>query len=103
MITVFAVLCLIVFTLLTLSTVVASKNLAEASHNEVKAYYEADCEAERIFSQLRKGIIPDNVTVENNYYSYKCTISETQFIDVKISYIDGIWNVISWNNSTSAN
>ncbi len=101
LITIFSILCIIVFTLLTLSTVVTSKDLAEASHNAVKAYYNADSEAEKIFAQLKSGIVPENVTVNGNYYSYVCDISETQFITVELSFIDGKWNVIKWHSTSS--
>ncbi len=97
LITVFAVLCLVVFTLLTLSTVTASRRLAAASHDAVSAYYSADCEAEAIFAKLRGGaVVPEEVTVNGNYYSYQCPISDTQYLSVELSYIDGSWNVIRW-------
>lgn len=98
LITIFAVLCLIVFTLLTLSTVTASKNLAERSHDAVQAYYAADSQAEAIFAQLREGTIPQGVSVEGNLYSYACPISDTQSIQVVLSYTDGHWDVVSWRS-----
>ena len=52
LIMVFAVLCLTVFTLLTLSTVQADRRLSEVTAEAVSAYYAADTEAERIFAQL---------------------------------------------------
>ena len=96
LITIFAVLCLIVFTLLTLSTVVASRNLAERSHDAVIAYYAADSKAEQIFAQLRSGTIPEGVIVDGNHYSYTCPISETQYLSVKLHLEDGNWNVVAW-------
>jgi hypothetical protein len=96
LITVFSVLCLVIFVLLTLSTVSASKRLADASHDAVSAYYNADCKAEEIFAKLRSGIIPDNVTVNGNFYSYQCTITNTQYLLVELSHINGNWNIIKW-------
>lgn len=96
LITIFASICLIVFTLLTLSTVVASRNLAMASHDSVIAYYKADSEAEAIFSKLRVGEIPDCVKVEDEIYSYSCAISETQSIEVILTQADGKWDIIKW-------
>ncbi|MBE6895674.1 MAG: hypothetical protein E7477_01115 [Ruminococcaceae bacterium] len=100
LITIFAILCMIVFTLLTLSTVTSSRDLALSSYNAVTAYYNADSEAEKIFAQLRSGIIPEGVIANGNYYSYKCPISETQFISVELSLIDDEWNIISWNSTS---
>ena len=98
LITIFAVLCLIVFTLLTLSTVLASENLAERSHDAVVAYYAADSQAEAIFAQLRAGEVPQCVSVEGDLYSYACPISDTQSIQVVLSFADGQWNVVSWRS-----
>ena len=108
LITIFAVLCLIVFTLLTLSTVVASRDLAERSHDAVAAYYAADsqaeqifAQAEQIFAQLRAGVIPADVTVEGNRYCYTCPISDTQFLSVELVQENGDWNVIAWRTCST--
>lgn len=100
LITIFAVLCLIVFTLLTMSTVLASRNLAERSHEAVRAYYAADSQAETIFAQLRGGEIPSNVVKNGEIYTYDCPISDTQYIHVVLSFADGRWNVIEWRAIT---
>ena len=50
---VFAVLCLTVFALLSLSTVRADARLSEASAQAVADYYAADCQAQEILAQLR--------------------------------------------------
>ena len=63
LIMVFAVLCLTVFTLLTLSTVQADRRLSEVTAEAVSAYYAADAEAERLFAELRSGTLPDSVRV----------------------------------------
>ena len=55
---IFAVLCLTVFALLSLNTVMAEKRMADASAQAVAAYYEADLEAEKIFARLRSGETP---------------------------------------------
>ena len=101
LITIFAVLCLVVFTLLTLSTVTASRRLATASHSAVSAYYNADCQAEFIFAQLRSGTTPESVTVNGNYYSYQCPISDTQYLLVELSYTNGNWSILRWCSMVS--
>ena len=55
---IFAVLCLTVFALLSLSTVRADVRLSEASAQAVSGYYQADCQAEAILARLRSGELP---------------------------------------------
>lgn len=105
---IFAVLCLTVFAMLSLSTVQADKRLSDASTAAALSYYEADTEAERIFALLRGGELPDGVLVTaitcpvegvaitNRTYSYTCPISETQALQVELSEQDGIWTVLRW-------
>ena len=101
LIMVFAVLCLTVFTLLTLSTVQADRRLSEVTAEAVSAYYAADAEAERLFAELRSGTLPDSVRVHENLYSYSCPISETQTLYVELSCSDGVWTVLRWQSVAS--
>lgn len=104
---IFAVLCLTVFAMLSLSTVQADKRLSDRSAAAALGYYEADTAAEEIFARLRAGELPDGVTVttyaaeegtatQGSIYSYTCTISETQAIRVEIIHQDGVWTVLRW-------
>ena len=105
---IFAVLCLTVFAMLSLSTAQADKRLSDASAAAALSYYEADTEAERIFARLRAGELPDGVTVttyaapvegaelHGSIYSYTCTISETQALQVELVEQDGVWTVVRW-------
>ena len=95
---IFAVLCLTVFALLTISTAEAERRLSDVSANAVSAYYAADLKAEEIFARLRGGEIPEDVIVDGNIYSYTCYISETQYIAVELSCENGKWTVISWQS-----
>ena len=74
----FAVLCLTVFALLSLSTVQAQKRLSDASHKAVGEYYAADSEALRILALLRSGEAVPEVSYSDGIYSYNCPISGTQ-------------------------
>ena len=98
---IFAILCLTVFALLTLSTAKAEQNLSIISANAVSAYYQADSEAEIIFARIRSGDIPENVTVESNIYSYSCPISSSLFLSVKLHFSEGEWTVLSWQTVSS--
>lgn len=93
---VFAVLCLTVFALLSLSTVQANRQLAETSASSVRAYYEADCRAEEILAQLRSGQRPDGVSAEKDEYWYTCPISDTQALQVRVRLEGAEWSVLQW-------
>lgn len=104
---IFAVLCLTVFAMLSLSTVQADKRLSDRSAAAALGYYEDDTEAEKIFARLRAGELPDSVNVTTyaaeegtapqcSIYSYTCAISEAQAIRVEIIHQDGVWTVLRW-------
>ena len=92
----FAVLCLTVFALLTLGTVQADRRLSDASLKASLDYYAADVRAETIFAQIREGNVPENVTVEDNIYSYSCPISDRQVLMVQLSREGSAWKVLQW-------
>ena len=93
---IFAVLCMTVFALLSLSTVLANGRLNQASVDAVSEYYEADAAAEEIFARLRQGEMPEGVTEENDIYEYRCDISENQTLQVKLQQTAAGWQVLRW-------
>ena len=96
LLTVFAVLCLDIFALLTLSTVSANERLSEASRASVEAYYAADCRAEEILAEIRAGKTPEGVTLSGDIYSYTCPISETQALAVTVRAEGGNYEILRW-------
>ena len=98
---IFAVLCLTVFSLLTLSTAKADQRLSAVSADTVTAYYAADLQAETILAQLRSGQIPEGVTVDGSVYSYTCKISETQTLIVEVSLVENSWEILRWQSVSS--
>ncbi len=91
----FAVLCLTVFALLSLTTVQADVRLADAAAQAVEDYYAADCAAQEILARLRNGETP--VEAESHgydswhrgmRYTYTVPISDTQELDVEV-LLDG--------------
>ena len=97
---IFAVLCLIIFSLLTISTAMAESRLSTANAEAVESFYEADLQAEEIFAQLRAGQLPDGVTVDGNFY-YSCPVSSTLSLNVTL-YNDGQnWTVLQWQTVSS--
>ena len=103
---IFAVLCLTVFAMLSLSTVQADKRLSDASAEAALDYYEADTEAERIFALLRAGELPDGVTVTadgaGSVYAYTCPISDTQMLRVELRERNSLWTVLCWQAVSTA-
>lgn len=83
LLTVFVVLCLTVFALLSLSAVRVSSARSDASAKAVEDYYAADCKAQEILARLRSGERPAQVSVEGTIYSWTVPISETQELRVK--------------------
>ena len=98
---IFAVLCLTVFTLLTLSTAQADSRLSASSVQAVSDYYAADLQAETILAQLRQGNIPSNVQADGNIYSYSCTISATQNLMIELKKEKESWIVLRWQAVSS--
>ena len=93
---IFAVLCLTVFALLSLSTVEADRRLAETAAASVQAYYEADCRARISSARQRSGQRPEGVSCEGNEYWYTCPISDTQSLQVRVRLEGTEWTVLQW-------
>ena len=94
---IFSVLCLTVFSLLSLSTVSADHRIAEENFKAVENYYEADCEANRILAELRKGEMPQGVSMdEEGLYSYSCEISDTQVLMVEVRVDGSEYEIKRW-------
>lgn len=93
---IFAVLCLTVFALLSLSTVQANGRLSEASAQAVADYYEADYQAEEIFARLQAGEMPSGVSETDGVYAYTCPISDTMQLQVELQRTGEAWTVLRW-------
>ena len=105
---VFAVLCLTVFSLITLVVAKNNKSLAETEASLVAQYYEADALAEHIVAEiLETGAIPETVRgVEINTYwdmmlemevaSYLCPLSEKKELYIKLGIDGDSVNIVNW-------
>ena len=98
---IFSVLCLLIFSILTLQTAMAEKRLSDQAASAVESYYHADLQAEEIFAQIRKGEIPNGVTEQNGIYTYSCRISAGMDLNVMIQKINGDWTVLQWKAVSS--
>ena len=109
LLTVFAVLALTVFALLSLSTVRADTRLADSAAEAVTGYYAADCKAQEILARLRNGEEPEGVTCRDglaevsSYHDeplhvaeYAVPISETQELQVTVLLRGPDYEVLRW-------
>lgn len=93
---VFAVLCLTVFALLSLTTVRADQRLADAAVQNVTEYYAADYEAQAVLAQLRAGEMPEGVSRTGDIYRYTCPVSSTQALEVEVQIRGTEYTVLRW-------
>lgn len=99
---IFAVLCLAVFALLSVSTVQAQNRLADSSREAVTGYYRADCEAEEILASLRDGELPEGVTQNGDVFTYTCRISDTQVLAVSVKLRENQYTILQWQAVSTA-
>ena len=93
---IFAVLCMTVFAVLSVSTVQAQLRLAESTRRAVTGYYSADCCAEHVLAQLRAGEHPENVEKVGDIYTYACRISETQVLAIRVTVNGTDYKILQW-------
>ena len=86
---IFAVLCLAVFSVLTLSTVLADSRLEATANKSVAAYYRADAAAEEALSELRQN-------GEEGIHEYSVPVSDTQCLDVCVKLTGDEAEVLRW-------
>lgn len=96
LLTIFAVLCLTVFTLLSVATVKANGRLGESARQAVTDYYEADSAAHGILAEIRAGEIPDGVEEDNGVYRFSCPISQTQQLCAEVAVTGTEYTVLRW-------
>lgn len=93
---IFAVLCLTIFALLSISTVQANGRLSDHAAEAVADYYKADAEAEMILAKLRAGEKPAGVSQDGNLYTYTCTVSDTQLLAVQVVVENDNYTILRW-------
>ena len=97
---IFAVLCLTVFALLSLSSVQAERRLADAATQSVVDYYKADLRAEEIFARLRDGEQIAGIEENDGKYQFEVPISGRQTLAVVLSRQGDTWAVLRWQTVT---
>lgn len=94
--TIFAVLCFIIFALLSLSTAKANRVLAQKSVDAISHYYQADTQAEEILAQIRQGQVPEGVEKDGNRYAYSCPVDDNQQLTIEVEYRDNEVRILKW-------
>ena len=102
LIVIFAVLCLTVFALLSVSTAQSQQRLAGSMRSAVTGYYSADCAAEEILARLRAGEIPEGVKTEGDIFGYYCPISDTQTLAVSVQLSGTEYTILRWQAISTA-
>lgn len=106
---IFAVLCLTVFAILSVSTANRDRILSDKMADSVAGYYEADCEAEAILAGLRSGTVPEGTEVKlrdesGTVYFYICRVSETQNLEAEVKVSEGGgYEILRWQLVSSVN
>ena len=96
LLTVFSVLCLVVFALLSISTVQSQRALSEGSAAAAQAYYRADAQSEEILARLRRGESPEQVLREGDVFRWACPVSDTQCLEVEVQLNEDTYTVLRW-------
>ncbi|WP_294464361.1 hypothetical protein [uncultured Anaerofustis sp.] len=112
LIMIFALLCLVVFSLLAYKTALNEKNLALKISNETKAYYEADYKATKIKNKIENNItngksIASLVDYEknrngSNYIGYSVKIDENKKLFVELRRSGSNLKVVKWTEVNEA-
>ena len=102
----FAVLCLTVFSVLSLVSARSQASLARKSADAVSAYYAADTRAAGIYEELRAGGLPETVTVseypDGTYYAYEVPVDENQVLSVLVCQAGEEFEILSWKVTSTA-
>ena len=96
LLTVFASLCLIIFSLLALATAQADERISIASAQAAADYYAAECKAQEVLLELREGRQPLGVLEADGVYSYECFISEKRCLHVEVMVEGSDYKILRW-------
>lgn len=106
LIMIFALLCLVVFSLLAYKTALNEKNLALKVSNETKAYYEADYKATEIKNKIENNIANGKSIASfadyekningSNYIGYSVKIDENKKLVVELKRSGNDLKIVKW-------
>ena len=98
---IFCVLCLVIFSVLTLATADRESRLSEMTARNAAEYYQADYNATVIAAALGSGSslpagIDVEVTWEGDRASFNLPVGDTQRLDVELSVNGGTYEILRW-------
>ena len=103
---IFCVLCLAVFSVLTLATADREAKLSEMTARNAAEYYQADYTATAIAAALSHGgPLPTDVNVawDGNTASFRLPMGDVLGLDVAISVRDGSYEILRWQTVYTGN
>ena len=95
---IFCVLCLVIFSMLTLATAEREYRLSEMTARNAEEYYRADYEATVIVAALRKGASPDaEIAWDGDTASFLLPMGESLGLEVAVSARGGRYEILRWH------
>ena len=109
---IFCVLCLAVFSVLTLATADRERNLAELTARSAAEYYAADCQAVEIVASLRDGYtVPADVEIRHTSSEhpdgpveeaeFSVPINDDLALDVAVRLRGGTCEILRWQTTST--
>ena len=100
---IFCVLCLAVFSVLTLAAADREAKLCEMTAGHAADYYRADYDATVIVAQLRSGAAPDvEINWEGDTASFRLPVGDSLGLDVAVSVRGGTCEILRWQTVYTA-
>ena len=103
LIVIFAVLCIVIFALLSLNTAAAGDRLSRVFADSAVDAARANSEAHEILARIRQNDIPERVEIKGNIYNYSCRIDKARelFVSVEV-YGNGEYKILRWQSVRTA-
>ena len=92
---IFAVLCLVVFALLTASAARAEARLSDQNRVSVLGYYRAELDANTRIAELRQA-------GTQGIHTFRCPISPTQALEVEVEITGAACRILRWQTVSTA-
>ena len=94
---IFCILCLVIFSVLTLATADREARLSEMTARSAAEYYQADHDAPVIVAALRSGAAPGvDIEWDGDTASFLLPIGEALGLDVAVAVHDGTCEILRW-------
>ena len=95
---IFCILCLVIFSVLTLATAKREYRLSEMTAQNAAEYYRADYDATVIVAALRKGASPDaEIDWDGDTASFLLPMGESLGLEVAVSIHGGTYEILRWH------